>query len=83
VDPVQVGAGQYWRLAEARGLPLGLYLHFFWGRLGLPINWYIDFVVCGHPGISTGPARGAHDSQCLVAARCETRLGWGCGWERV
>ncbi len=28
-----------------------------------------------HPGILTGPARGAHGSQCLVAARCKTRLG--------
>ncbi len=42
----------------------------------MPINWYIDFVVCGHvyPGILTGPSRGAHGSQCLVAARCKTRL---------
>jgi hypothetical protein len=29
----------------------------------------------GHPGILTGPARGAHGSQCLVAARCKTSLG--------
>jgi hypothetical protein len=27
-----------------------------------------------HPGILTGPDRGAHGSQCLVAARCKTRL---------
>jgi hypothetical protein len=26
------------------------------------------------PGFSTGPARGAHGSQCLVAACCKTRL---------
>jgi hypothetical protein len=25
-------------------------------------------------GILTGPARGAHGSQCLLAARCKTRL---------
>ncbi len=35
--------------------------------------------VCGlwayvHPGILTGPARAGHGSQCLVAARCNTRL---------
>jgi hypothetical protein len=27
-----------------------------------------------HPGILAGPARGTHSSQCLVAARCKTKL---------
>jgi hypothetical protein len=43
----------------------------------MPIHCNIDFVVCGHmytQAFLTGPARGAHGSQCLVAARCKTRL---------
>ncbi len=39
------------------------------GQLTCPRHWaYV------HPGILTGPVRGAHSSQCLVAARCKTRL---------
>jgi hypothetical protein len=29
-----------------------------------------------HPVIYTGPAMGTHGSQCLLAARCTTRLDY-------
>ncbi len=43
----------------------------------MPINLVLWFVGTCTPRHLTGPAWGAHGSQCLVAARSKARLGLG------